>query len=65
VEIVEAPEHPWFVGCQFHPEFKSKPLAAHPLFAAFIKASVEHRQRRLGAGVNAETRVSTADSVND
>src|SRR5882672_4469632 len=35
VEIVEAPEHPWFLGCQFHPEFKSKPLEPHPLFAAF------------------------------
>ncbi|MGA8366150.1 MAG: CTP synthase [Candidatus Acidiferrales bacterium] len=65
VEIVEVPDHPWFVGCQFHPEFKSKPLAAHPLFAAFIKASLEHRQRRLGAGVNTETRVSAADSAAD
>ena len=43
VEIVEAPEHPWFVGCQFHPEFKSKPLAPDPLFAAFVGASVKHR----------------------
>ena len=44
VEIVEAENHPWFVGVQFHPEFKSKPSAPHPLFAAFIKAAVE-RQR--------------------
>ncbi len=65
VEIVEVPDHPWFVGCQFHPEFKSKPLAPHPLFAAFIRASLEHRQRRLGAGVNTETRVSAADSASD
>ena len=43
VEIVEIPDHPWFLGCQFHPEFKSKPLAPHPLFAAFIAASVSHR----------------------
>ncbi len=43
VEIVEAPEHPWFLGCQFHPEFKSKPLEPHPLFAAFIGAALEHR----------------------
>jgi CTP synthase len=43
VEIVEAPNHPWFLGCQFHPEFKSKPLEPHPLFAAFIGASLEHR----------------------
>ncbi len=39
VEIVEVPGHPWFLGCQFHPEFKSKPLAPHPLFSAFIGAS--------------------------
>src|SRR5438270_13226164 len=43
VEIVELPNHPWFLGCQFHPEFKSKPLAAHPLFASFVNASYEHR----------------------
>jgi CTP synthase len=43
VEIVEAPEHPWFLGCQFHPEFKSKPLEPHPLFAAFIGAALEHK----------------------
>jgi CTP synthase len=43
VEIVEAPDHPWFLGCQFHPEFKSKPLEPHPLFAAFIGAALEHK----------------------
>jgi CTP synthase len=43
MEIVEAPEHPWFLGCQFHPEFKSKPLEPHPLFVAFIRACKEHR----------------------
>jgi CTP synthase len=47
VEIVELPEHPYFLGCQFHPEFKSKPLEPHPLFTAFIKASYENRQKRL------------------
>ncbi len=41
VEIVEIPDHPWFVGCQFHPEFKSRPLAPHPLFAAFVGAAME------------------------
>jgi len=46
VEIIEAPDHPWFLGCQFHPEFKSKPTAPHPLFAAFIAASNEHRLAR-------------------
>jgi CTP synthase len=46
VEVVEIPGHPWFLGCQFHPEFKSKPLAPHPLFRAFIGASRAHRERR-------------------
>jgi CTP synthase len=46
VEIVEAPEHPWFLGCQFHPEFKSKPLEPHPLFAAFIGAALQHKKER-------------------
>jgi CTP synthase len=41
VEMVEIPGHPWFLGCQFHPEFLSKPLAPHPLFAAFIRAVKE------------------------
>jgi carbamoylphosphate synthase small subunit len=44
VEMVELPGHPWFLGCQFHPEFLSTPLTAHPLFAAFIKAAVEKRE---------------------
>ena len=46
VEIIEAPDHPWFLGCQFHPEFKSKPLEPHPLFAAFIGASLEHKHNK-------------------
>ena len=40
VEMVEDPEHPWFIGCQFHPEFKSRPWDPHPLFAGFIGASL-------------------------
>jgi CTP synthase len=43
VEIVELPSHPWYVAVQFHPEFKSKPLAPHPLFAGFIEASHKHK----------------------
>jgi len=43
VEIIEIKGHPWFLGCQFHPEFKSKPLQPHPLFKAFIGASYDHR----------------------
>ena len=42
VEIVELKDHPWFVACQFHPEFQSKPDKAHPLFADFIKAAISH-----------------------
>jgi len=44
VEIVEIAEHPWYVGVQFHPEFKSKPNAAHPLFANFIAAALKYKQ---------------------
>jgi CTP synthase len=54
VEICEIPDHPWFLGCQFHPEFKSKPLEPHPLFRAFIGAAcANRRQQRLS--VAAET----------
>ena len=47
VEVVEIPHHPWFLGCQFHPEFKSKPLDPHPLFKAFLGAAHKHREQRL------------------
>jgi CTP synthase len=43
VEMVEYGEHPWFVGCQFHPEFKSKPMESHPLFASYIRACLEYK----------------------
>jgi CTP synthase len=45
IEIIELPRevHPWFLGCQFHPEYKSKPLSAHPLFASFVKAAFANR----------------------
>jgi CTP synthase len=46
VEIVELPDHPHFIGCQFHPEFKSKPLEPHPLFKTFVGASYEHGLKR-------------------
>jgi len=42
VEIIELKDHPFFVATQFHPEFKSKPFSPHPLFSAFIKASLEN-----------------------
>jgi CTP synthase len=46
VEVVELPDHPWFLAVQYHPEFKSKPTAAQPLFKGFVGAAVEHRKRR-------------------
>jgi CTP synthase len=48
VETIELPakEHPYFIGCQFHPEFKSKPFDPHPLFSGFIRAALEHRGHR-------------------
>ncbi|MFW6137232.1 MAG: CTP synthase, partial [Candidatus Aminicenantaceae bacterium] len=46
VEIIELENHPWFLGCQFHPEFKSKPLEPHPLFQSFIGASYDNRTQR-------------------
>jgi len=47
VEVIELGEHPWFVGCQFHPEFKSRPMESHPLFKAFVaNALVRARQRQ-------------------
>ena len=49
VEICELADHPWYLGCQFHPEFKSRPLEPHPLFRAFIGAALEHRKRRMQA----------------
>jgi CTP synthase len=42
-EMVELPSHPWFVGCQFHPEFTSSPRNGHPLFKAFIEAALAHQ----------------------
>ena len=45
VEMIEIPEHPWFVACQFHPEFTSTPREGHPLFTSFIKAVLKHSER--------------------
>jgi CTP synthase len=47
VEIIEISDHPWFVGVQFHPEFKSKPLQPHPLFRRFVQAALDHRAKAL------------------
>jgi CTP synthase len=48
VEIIEIKDHPWYLGCQFHPEFKSRPMDAHPLFRDFIKAALEYSKVRAG-----------------
>ena len=50
-EMVELPReaHPWFVGVQFHPEFKSTPWGGHPLFSSFVKAALDHQQARQSA----------------
>ena len=61
VEIVELPEHPWFVGCQFHPEFKSKPLSPHPLFVSFITAALDYKRSKTTDG--AEEVVVAAESL--
>ncbi len=50
VEMVEIPSHPYFVACQFHPEFKSRPLAPHPLFTAFIRAALDRQVRATREG---------------
>ena len=43
-EVVEIKDHPWFLGCQYHPEFKSRPMDPHPLFTHFIRAALERKQ---------------------
>ncbi|MDX6611569.1 MAG: synthase [Blastocatellia bacterium] len=54
VEMIELPRevHPWFLACQFHPEYKSRPLDAHPIFASFVRAAVENRLRNETMGEN-------------
>jgi CTP synthase len=46
VEMIELADHPWFIGCQFHPEFISTPRDGHPLFESFIKAALQHRKAK-------------------
>ena len=58
VEIVEIPDHPFFLGCQFHPEFKSKPLEPHPLFRDFIAASYQNRLAQTAELIAEDARTS-------
>ena len=53
VEVVEVPDHPWFVGCQFHPEFTSTPREGHPLFSGFIEAAIAYKAHQFGEGTTA------------
>jgi len=67
VEIVELPrdEHPWFLGCQFHPEYKSKPLNAHPLFTSFVRAAYENRMHNVTSmDKNRETELLISERAN-
>ena len=59
MEIVELPEHPYFIGCQFHPEFKSKPLEPHPLFREFIAASYKNRVRQISPADDASAKAES------
>lgn len=65
VEVIEVPDHPWFVGCQFHPEFTSTPRAGHGLFTGFIKAAIEYNQQHSSseAGVEAVASPVTAKAA--
>ena len=47
VEMIEIPEHPWFVACQFHPEFTSTPRDGHPLFGGFVRAAIDCNKARV------------------
>jgi CTP synthase len=61
VEICESADHPWYLGCQFHPEFRSKPMEPHPLFKAFIGAAYQYRRKRLAPLTPAEVECARAD----
>ena len=63
VEIIELPGHPWFVGCQFHPELKSRPMAAHPLFRSFIEAAAVRRSERDADERSAQVRPNGAPAA--
>jgi CTP synthase len=64
VEIVELRDHPYFLGCQFHPEFKSRPLAPHPLFARFVRVALERQTARLRAASEPRKTQESQPSVN-
>ena len=61
-EMIELNSHPFFVACQFHPEFKSKPLQPHPLFSAFIKAALEHASKGKSTGTKSAVAAEVAEA---
>jgi CTP synthase len=67
VEVIELPEHPWFLAVQYHPEFQSKPTAPQPLFAGFIGAAVQRNRGRGGAPaakkLKSEPKASVAEDL--
>jgi len=64
VEMIELPEHPYFVGCQFHPEFKSRPMAAHPLFSGFVAAGIRRRDEIAKSVRSEEKPAGSTSTVN-
>lgn len=60
VEVVEVPDHPWFLAVQYHPEFKSKPIAPQALFSGFVGAAVKHRNRRIEERKDENSNVTTS-----
>jgi len=65
VEIVEVRDHPWFLGCQFHPEFKSRPMNPHPLFVSFIRSALDHKNGRTAQGSSNESLTADGESPSD
>ena len=65
VEMIELPDHPWFIGCQFHPELKSRPTRPHPLFAGFIGAARQHQRNAPAAAAARQRQPSGVASLLD
>ena len=63
VEIIELKDHPWFLGCQFHPEFKSKPMDPHPLFREFIRASLDYVPKKPSVSKKGKGAAPSSDSA--
>ncbi len=64
VEIVELKDHPWYLGCQFHPEYKSKPTKPHPLFVSYIAAALDYQEQRLTTGAETGDSLPSEERTN-